>query len=345
MPAVSVIMPVYNGGVLLDRAVRSILAQTLTDLELILIDDGSDDDSPARCEAWAGRDPRVRVLHQERRGPGPARAAGIAAAAGAYVGFADSDDYALPELYRVLFAAAAGDGAAAVKCGAFVLPAAAYAPPGPQSEAEALRRWPELRSGQYYYAAQEIAGAAILRYLSNNLLDNSLWTLLLSADLCRAVPFTERLRMEDSYFYMELAGRLDRLRLLPERLYLYLARPDSVSRSANPALLLERAAHDRELFQRAAALGQADTATNAFNRLARTLNQYGAGGERPATEADLRLYLEIITFFRDNMARYLPAHRAHQAEDPFAVRCFLLPRSDGTETALDFATVAKLDLL
>jgi glycosyltransferase involved in cell wall biosynthesis len=345
MPEVSVIMPLYNAGASLDRAVRSVLAQTLSDLELILVDDGSDDDSLALCETWAGRDRRVRVLRRERGGPGLARNAGIAAAAGTYIGFADSDDYALPDLYRLLAAAARRDGLGAVKCGAFVLPAASFGGFEPQDETEVARRWPETRTAQYYYAAQDIAGADILRYLSNNLLDNSLWTLLLRADICRAIPFTARLRMEDSYFYMDLAEHLDRLRLLPERLYIYLTRANSISRSAGPALLLERAAHDLTLFKRAAARRQPDTMEYTFNRLARTLNQYGDSGNRPATEAELRLYLDLISFFQTNISWFRPSHPAHRAKDPFDVKLFLLPQEDGTDAVLDFAAAEKLGLL
>ncbi|MDR1070952.1 MAG: glycosyltransferase [Gracilibacteraceae bacterium] len=343
--SVSVIMPVHNAGVFLDRAVRSVLDQTLDDLELILIDDGSTDVSPARCDFWAANDKRVRVLHREHGGPGRARNAGIAAAGGKYIGFADSDDYALPELYRVLLSAAAGENLPAVKCGAFILPEASFVSPGPGSEEETLRRWPKRLSGQYRYAAQDIAGPEILHYLSNNLLDNSLWTLLLREDICRAIPFTAHDRMEDCYYFMDLARDLDVLRLLPERLYIYLTRAGSVSQSAGSALLLERGAHDMELFDRAAAARQTSAMTNAFNRLARTLTQYGDSGHQPATPEELRLYMDLIAFFRRHMNFFRPAHRAHQAEDPFNIDFFSLRQENGTDTVLDFAAVESLNLL
>ncbi|MDR1962016.1 MAG: glycosyltransferase [Gracilibacteraceae bacterium] len=341
MPRVSVIMPVRDAAPFLGRSVGSVLAQTLDDLELILIDDGSTDDSPALCDAWAARDSRVRVLHQENRGPGPARNAGLAAAAGEYIGFADSDDYALPELYATLYAAAERDGLAAVKCGAFILPAASFAPPGPASENEALRRWPALQTSQYRYAEQDIAGPDILRYLSSNLLDNSLWTLLLRADVCRDLSFPARPRMEDSYFYMDLASRLDRLRLLSPRLYLYLTRAGGISQSAGAALLLERAAHEAALFARAADFGQQAAMTDAFNRLARTLTQYGERGG-PATEADLRQYLDLISFFQKNASFFRPGHPAHSAADPFDVKFFLQRQADGTQAVLDFSTAERV---
>ncbi|MDR0434821.1 MAG: glycosyltransferase [Gracilibacteraceae bacterium] len=346
MPDVSVIMPVCDTpGVFLDRAARSVLAQTLDDLELILVNDGSGDETSARCDFWAARDRRVRVLHREHGGPGLARNAGIAAAAGKYIGFADSDDYALPALYRVLFTAAARENLPAVKCGAFVLPAASFVPPGPRDEGETLRRWPEVGRAQYRYAKQDISGPEILRYLSNNLLDNSLWTLLLRADVCASLSFTARERMEDSYYFMDLARRLEILRLLPERLYIYLTRPDSVSQTAGAALALERAAHDAELFDRAAACRQTDTMTNAFNRLSRTLTQYADSGGRPATEAELRLYMDIISFFRRHMDYYRSSHSAHRADDPFDIKFFCLGPADEASVVLNFAAAASLGLL
>ena len=97
-PRLSVVVPVYNAAATLDRCVESILQQTVPGgLELILVDDGSKDDSPALCDAWAERDARVRVIHQPNSGPSAARNAGLDAARGAYISFVDSDDRLLPD--------------------------------------------------------------------------------------------------------------------------------------------------------------------------------------------------------------------------------------------------------
>ena len=104
---VSVIVPVYQAAAYLDRCVTSLLGQTLTDLEIILVDDGSTDGSGRLCDDFARREPRVRTVHQENGGVCAARNAGIRMAGGAYVGFVDADDYVLPEMYQQLYAAAA----------------------------------------------------------------------------------------------------------------------------------------------------------------------------------------------------------------------------------------------
>lgn len=93
MPSISVIVPVYKVEKYLDRCVKSVLDQTFTDFELILVDDGSPDRCPALCDEWAAKDSRIRVIHKKNGGLSDARNAGIDAARGEYLFFADSDDY------------------------------------------------------------------------------------------------------------------------------------------------------------------------------------------------------------------------------------------------------------
>ena len=95
-PALSVIIPAYNRAAIVPRAIRSVLAQTLEDWELIVVDNGSDDGTDLAVKAFT--DPRIRLVrHTESRGPSAARNAGIRAAKGKYVAFLDSDDEWLPE--------------------------------------------------------------------------------------------------------------------------------------------------------------------------------------------------------------------------------------------------------
>lgn len=89
---ISVIIPVYNAEKWLNRCIDSVLAQTLSDWELILIDDGSTDNSPTICDQAASSDERIRVIHQENQGASLARRNGIAEAKGEYISFVDSDD-------------------------------------------------------------------------------------------------------------------------------------------------------------------------------------------------------------------------------------------------------------
>ena len=103
---ISVIVPVYNCGELLQRCVHSLREQTYKDLQIIIVDDGSSDGTPAICDALAAEDSRITVLHRPNGGVSSARNAGLAAAEGKYVAFADADDYVNPDhmmnLYDVM---------------------------------------------------------------------------------------------------------------------------------------------------------------------------------------------------------------------------------------------------
>lgn len=92
-PVVSIIVPVYNGEKVLKRCMDSILCQTFKDWELILLDDGSKDESLSICESYAERDGRIRVISKENEGVSATRNQGICEAKGQYIQFVDCDDY------------------------------------------------------------------------------------------------------------------------------------------------------------------------------------------------------------------------------------------------------------
>ena len=93
MLSFSIIIPVYRVEQYLDQCVQSVVAQTYREFEVILIDDGSPDNSGALCDRWAEKDSRIRVIHQENQGLSGARNTGIQAASGDYLMFLDSDDW------------------------------------------------------------------------------------------------------------------------------------------------------------------------------------------------------------------------------------------------------------
>ena len=103
MIRVSVIIPVYNAASYLPRCLDSVLGQTLKDIEVICVDDGSTDGSAAILADYAAKDSRVKVITQRNVGAGAARNVGIRAATGEYVGFVDSDDFIDPDFYARLY--------------------------------------------------------------------------------------------------------------------------------------------------------------------------------------------------------------------------------------------------
>ena len=102
-PKVSIIIPVYNVEKYLDRCMDSLLSQTLSEIEIILVDDESADSSPRLCDEYALKDNRVKVIHKKNAGAGRARNDGLSVARGKYIGFVDSDDYVDRDMYRILW--------------------------------------------------------------------------------------------------------------------------------------------------------------------------------------------------------------------------------------------------
>lgn len=104
-PLITVIIPVYNIMEYLPRCVKSVCSQTYTNLEILLVDDGSTDGTGALCDELGQTDARIRVLHKPNGGSSSARNLGLDNAWGEYIGFVDSDDYISPQMYELLYAA------------------------------------------------------------------------------------------------------------------------------------------------------------------------------------------------------------------------------------------------
>lgn len=115
-PEISVIVPVYNVEKYLHRCIDSLLAQTYTDFELLLIDDGSTDASGRICDEYAGKDSRVRVFHKENGGASSARNHGLDNASGEWLAFCDADDWISPYMFEELLTTAENDKADIVFC-------------------------------------------------------------------------------------------------------------------------------------------------------------------------------------------------------------------------------------
>lgn len=155
---VSVIIPVYNARKYLDACLDSLLGQSYAQMEIILVNDGSRDDSLALCRARAGQDARILVVDQQNAGPGAARNAGLALAKGEYVLFSDSDDIVLPGAVERMVSAMGDDRDLAIALFELCTDGKRTSVRGLIKEdlllgrdefLERLSRWP----GAYYYSA------------------------------------------------------------------------------------------------------------------------------------------------------------------------------------------------
>ena len=115
-PKVSVIVPIYKVEKFIHKAIDSILNQTLKDIEIILVDDGSPDNCGKICDEYAQKDSRIKVIHQKNGGLGNAYNNGIKAASGEYIGFVEPDDWIEPEMYEKLYANTNHNKCDIVKC-------------------------------------------------------------------------------------------------------------------------------------------------------------------------------------------------------------------------------------
>ena len=103
---ISIIIPVYNSSAYLDECIGSVLMQTYKNIEVILVNDGSVDDSLEKCRKHAANDPRIRLINKDNGGVSSARNAGIRASSGRYIAFVDSDDTISPDFCSKMLEAA-----------------------------------------------------------------------------------------------------------------------------------------------------------------------------------------------------------------------------------------------
>ena len=210
-PLLSIIVPVYKVENYLPKCIDSILAQTFTDFELILVDDGSPDNCPALCDAAAEKDARVRVIHQKNGGLSAARNAGLDAARGAWIGFVDSDDYIAPEMYEVLYQAVQSTGADLALCDYAEVDEAGT--PCPQMHVS-------LSEG-------ELTGQELLKRASG-LMVQLAWNKLYRRAIFTQMRYPEGKLNEDLFLIPEVCLQIQKAVVVPKALYYYVQRGGSI---------------------------------------------------------------------------------------------------------------------
>ncbi len=203
---VSVIVAVYNIEEYLPRCVDSILAQTYRNLEIILVDDGSKDQSGSICDSYAEKDRRIKVIHKKNGGLSDARNAGMDAATGEYIGFVDGDDWIDPDMYRAMYFACEKEKAQAAVCRYKQITKSGIID-GSAGNSVSLSRDEAL---EIYVCGDE-------RYL----IYNSVWSKLFARDLVEGMRFPVGKNSEDIMFTTRAFCRMERLVYLDEAYYNY----------------------------------------------------------------------------------------------------------------------------
>ena len=210
-PEISVIVPVYKVEKYLNECIDSILAQTFTDFELILVDDGSPDNCPALCDAAAERDERVRVIHQKNKGLSGARNAGLDAAWGNWIAFVDSDDVIDKTYLEKLYCAGKQSGAEIVACNLLFM-----------QEDGSPCRYQEQPLCTEILSQDE----AIHRMRLTPLIQAT--TRLHRRDILEGIHFPVGKHYEDAFTTPEIFERVSTVACVEEKLYYYRQQPTSI---------------------------------------------------------------------------------------------------------------------
>lgn len=227
---ISIIVPVYNVEKYLPRCIDSILDQTYTNFECILIDDGSPDRCGEMCDEYAERDKRIIVIHQKNKGVSAARNAGLNVAKGEYVGFVDSDDYIAPEMYQCLVSAIEESNADFSYCAIEHIKA----------------------NGDRYIERASIGAVENqLSFVTEALLKDgdvggAVWNKLFKRKVIRDIRFEESAKIcEDVLFALMCCARISSAVFVQEPLYYYYHRPGSAVRTDRSHSVMSLQIHEK----------------------------------------------------------------------------------------------------
>lgn len=211
---ISVIVPVYNVEKYLNRCIDSIINQTYTDLEIILVDDGSTDSSGSICDEYAQKDERIKVIHKENGGLSDARNTGVAAATGDYVSFIDSDDYIEPDMMELLITTI-GDCDMSM-CGMY-------------------HEYPNHVESHYNsetmsFKTDGISAFALI--LEGRILSGYMCNRLIKSEIVKKLRFPKGKIFEDMYYNNELMPLIKDVYINTKPMYHYLHRENSITKQS-----------------------------------------------------------------------------------------------------------------
>lgn len=230
-PRVSIIVPVYNSEIYLEACVSSILAQRYEHIEVILVNDGSKDASPAICDRLATQDDRIVVIHQENRGIAAAQNAGLDAATGELITFCDNDDLMSPQLVGRLVDILLTTGSDMSSCRWYNVGASAAAELLAAHRDDAPGRVISFTNPGRSY--QEVFSLFLRKVMKKELhyFSEANWGKLYRAELFAGIRFPEGQYAQDVAVAMDLYGRMSRVASCEDALYYWLQHSESVSHS------------------------------------------------------------------------------------------------------------------
>ena len=210
----SIIVPIYNVEPYLRKCIDSILTQTFTDFECILVDDGSPDNCPAICDEYAKKDSRIRVIHKENGGLSDARNAGLDIAQGEYIGFVDSDDWIHPQMYELVYKCAISTNADIAQCGYSKIKEKDSIDIHFEATQKPIVRTKDEIFKNYYSLIPGI--------------DDMVWNKMYRKTIFDTIRFPVDRYFEDSSILFDTINASDCVAIIGTPLYFYLQRPNSI---------------------------------------------------------------------------------------------------------------------
>lgn len=218
---ISVVIPVFRTEKYLEKCILSVLCQTYADLEIILVDDGSDDSCPEMCDAFAASDGRVKVIHKKNGGLSSARNEGINAATGEYIAFVDSDDHIAPDMYERLMENAYD--ADIVICSYF-----------------SVDDDKKIQHKGFSEKTTLTGKTALSELFKDEKIKNHVWNKLFRKELFSGVSFPEGKIYEDILTTYKLFEKSEKVVCIPQAEYYYINRKGAISKNGGSKTALAR---------------------------------------------------------------------------------------------------------
>lgn len=233
-PLISVIIPVYNVEKYLNKCITSVVEQTYKNLEIIIVDDGSTDQSPEICDEWKKRDSRIQVVHSSNGGAGKARNTALDMATGDYVTFVDSDDYIAPQMYQVLLEQFY-DGIGIVECNYSMV----------YDDSEEFKEERKIYKIHTYSAVE-----AMHENINDHIFRQLIWNKMYRKDVIKGIYFPTGKKIDDEFWTYQAIGNASKLIYMDQKLYAYRQQEQSVMHLLDAKKRLEalKAKEERHIY-------------------------------------------------------------------------------------------------
>ena len=283
MKKISVIIPIYNVEKYLKRCIESVIKQTYSDLEIILVDDGSQDGCAKICDEYQKKDERIIVIHKKNGGLSDARNAGLKVATGEIISYIDSDDYLDLDMYEKMTKAMEEKNADIVVCGTNIDYEDGHTKVKCEKEEKSFNR-----------------EEALIELNSFKSFDMAVWNKLYKREVVDKIEFPVGKKSEDYFVMYRYFARAKKVAIINQAKYHYFQRSNSISRGKNVTYdYIEGSKSQKEFFEKNFPdLNYVGNTAYAFSYIA-TYNRYIKNGLKMTNEMKKNLKKEVRKYLKD----------------------------------------------